>query len=427
MILSNEPRAEGVSLKLNHIHIKSFSGDYPTCMQIGAPLDQPEKSYLDYHSLHDAEKDGSFLLRQNIRLLPHLFELGVHEYIELQKNGVFKANEIDHFLCHYSSEKFAPVVAELIEKAGASIPKERWYSNLTRKGNTGSASIFIMLDDFLKERPVKPGEKILCFIPESGRFTVSFILLEVAAPQSIASTAFPTDVEIPEPAFATEDERLSKVLQQLSSVWHDYRSRFLRSKFHQKIHSQRFTEKDYRHWMENWVPQVREGSKWMRLAIANLGEQYSFLKETIDTHAGEEQHDWKILFQDYLNSGGSITDPDQLKRNRGGEALNAFMFYRASQKNALDLLGGIYIIEGTGQRIIPAKLPLIKQQLKLGPECYRFLQYHGENDENHLIRWMSAVSFAVHHSDDPNLAERIVETAKTVADLYLMQLENLDL
>ncbi len=165
----------------------------------------------------------------------------------------------------------------------------------------------------------------------------------------------------------------------------------------------------------------------MRMAISNLSDQYDFLKQTIDTHAGEEQHDWKILFQDYQNAGGKITDPDLLRRNRGGEALNAFMFYRASQKDALDLLGGIYIIEGTGQRIIPAKLPMIKQQLKLGPECYRFLQYHGENDENHLLRWMGAVSFAVNNSDDPTLADRIIETAQTVADLYLMQLENLDI
>jgi 3-oxoacyl-[acyl-carrier-protein] synthase-3 len=429
MVLADQPRAQGLSLKLKHIHIKSFSGDYPTCMQIGSPHDEPEASYLDYHSLHEAEKAGSFLLRQNIRLLPHLFELGIHEYIELQKNGVFKAKEIDHFLCHYSSEKFAPVVQELIEKAGASIPKERWYSNLKVKGNTGSASIFIMLDDFLKEKEVKPGQQILCFIPESGRFTVSYILLEVVgANGSEAADEIPIDI-IPAPGheIKVDDPKLADVLQRLSSVWHDYRSRFLRSRFHQKITARQFTEKDYVTWMASWVPQVREGSKWMRMAISNLSEQYQFLKETIDTHAGEEQHDWKILFQDYKNAGGKIEDPDLLRRNRGGEALNAYMFYRASQKNALDLLGGIYIIEGTGQRIIPAKLPMIKQQLSFGPECYKFLQYHGENDENHLLRWMGAVSFAVNNSNDPDLADRIVETAQTVADLYLMQLENLEL
>jgi len=429
MLLSHKPRPHGLSLKLNHIHIKSFSGDYPTCMQIGAPHDQPDVSYLDYHSLHEAEKEGSFLLRQNIRLLPHLFELGIHEYIELQKNGVFKASEIDHFLCHYSSEKFAPVVQELLDKAGASIPKERWYSNLKVKGNTGSASIFIMLDDFIKERSVKPGQKILCFIPESARFTVSYILLEVVGETGASESIVAGEdmIEAPGHEIKVDDPKLANVLQRLSSVWHDYRSRFLRSRFHQKITSNQFTEKDYITWMGSWVPQVREGSKWMRMAISNLESQYDFLKETINTHAGEEQHDWKILFQDYQNAGGKINDPDLLRRNRGGEALNAYMFYRASQKNALDLLGGIYIIEGTGQRIIPAKLPLIKAQLSLGPECYKFLQYHGENDENHLLRWMGAVSFAVNNSDDPDLADRIVETAQTVADLYLMQLENLDL
>jgi 3-oxoacyl-[acyl-carrier-protein] synthase-3 len=45
---SDRPKETGVSLKLNWIHLKSFSGDYPTCMQIGAPNGQPKTSYLDY-------------------------------------------------------------------------------------------------------------------------------------------------------------------------------------------------------------------------------------------------------------------------------------------------------------------------------------------------------------------------------------------
>ncbi|MES2663538.1 MAG: 3-oxoacyl-[acyl-carrier-protein] synthase III C-terminal domain-containing protein [Pseudomonadota bacterium] len=435
MILSSKPRSEGLSLKIKHIHTKSFSGDYPTCMQIGSPLDQQSVSYLDYDSLQEAEKDGSFLLRQNIRLLPQLFELCVHEYIELQRQGIFLSDEIDHFLCHYSSEKFASVVEDLIEKAGASIPRQRWYSNLKEKGNTGSASIFIMLDDFLKQKDIQVGQKILCFIPESARFTVAFIIMEVIGAEGNNSTSCEEDFtsaileNIPAPGHDIDitDEKMKHILQELSSVWHDYRSRFLRSTFNQKIIHQHLTAKDYTTWMENWIPQVREGSKWMRLAVSNLTDEFSFLKNLINEHASEEQHDWKILQQDYMNAGGTIQNPDLHRRNHGGEALNAFMYYRASQKNALDLLGGIYIIEGTGQRIIPARLPLIKKQLHLGPECYKFLQYHGENDVHHLMRWMGAVQFALHHSPDPDIASRIIQTAKIVADLYIMQLEKISL
>ena len=93
--------------------------------------------------------------------------------------GWFEPEQVDHFLCHYSSQKFAGVVEDLMHAAGLAIPRERWYSNLTERGNTGAASIFIMLADFLRERELKPGQQIFCFVPESGRFMVAFMLFEV--------------------------------------------------------------------------------------------------------------------------------------------------------------------------------------------------------------------------------------------------------
>jgi 3-oxoacyl-[acyl-carrier-protein] synthase-3 len=58
------------------------------------------------------------------------------------------------------------------------IPRERWFSNLTRKGNTGSASPFIMLDELFRSGRIQPGHKLLMFVPESGRFSAGFIHME---------------------------------------------------------------------------------------------------------------------------------------------------------------------------------------------------------------------------------------------------------
>ncbi|HEY5758175.1 MAG TPA: hypothetical protein VIU34_20255, partial [Steroidobacter sp.] len=137
-LLSKQPRRSGLSLKLKWIHNRSFSGDLPVCMQIGQPSNPQGRTYLDYASLADAEADGAFLLRQDIRLLPHLFELGIHEYATLVQQDAFRPEKIDHFLCHYSSQKFAGVVEDLMQRAGLAIPRERWYSNLTWRGNTGA-------------------------------------------------------------------------------------------------------------------------------------------------------------------------------------------------------------------------------------------------------------------------------------------------
>ena len=112
--------------------------------------------------------------------------------------------------------------------------------------------------------------------------------------------------------------------------------------------------------MENWIPQVREGSKWMREGAASLGEPYQALAALIGVHAGEEQDDFMILFNDYRKAGGAVADIDALRRNPGGEALNAYLHGLAATRDPIGLLGAIYIIEGTGQRIVPALLPLIK-------------------------------------------------------------------
>ena len=416
MLLAGEPPAGGVALKLKWIHMRSFSGDFPVCMQVGFPAGGSQRSYLDYDSLAEAERAGAFLLRQDIRLLPHLFDVGVHEYARLAAAGHVDPRRVDHFLCHYSSEKFRGVVADLMDKAGLAIPAERWYSNLKRRGNTGAASIFIMLADFLRERAVAPGERIFCFVPESGRFTVSFLMLEAVQAAEAA-----VDPAVDPPHAAREGtEPLARLLRELADVWHRYRSRVWRSRLVRRISGGALTDADFLRWMECWIPQVREGTLWMRRAVGNLDPRYAALRALIERHANEEQFDFRMLFDDYRRAGGAIAGIDDLRRNAGGEALNAYMHARAGEPNPLGLLGAIYIIEGTGQRIIPALMPMLRRQQ--GERVPEFLRYHGENDARHLERWLEAVTIAIRIGGDAACAD-IVATARATAELYALQME----
>jgi len=424
--------SRGIRLKLKWVHQRSFSGDYPVCMQLGLSADR-ERAHLDYPSWHEAEADGALSLRQDIRLLPHLFDIGIHEYAKLARDGWVRPGKIDHFLCHYSSAKFIPVVKDLLEKAGLEIPQDRWYSNLAWRGNTGAASILIMLAEFLETRTIEPGQQILCYIPESGRFTTAYMLWEAeaadTAPAAVAAAAahaaIPASADAEtiapphDPAAAAPE--LGPLLTELASIWHDYRSRVWRTPLVHRLRTRRFGVEHYLSWMENWIPQVREGSKWMREGVASLGPAYQPLAALIETHAGEEQNDFKILFQDYRNAGGPIADIDALRRNPGGEALNAYLHGLAATRDPIGLLGAIYIIEGTGQRIIPALLPLLKASLSLPPDTYRFLEYHGHNDENHLARWLAAVELALDCDPDGRAAQGIIDTARHTAQLYLLQ------
>jgi len=456
--------SRGVRLRLKWVHQRAFSGDYPVCMQLGLSADRA-RGHLDYPSWTDAEADGALSLRQDIRLLPHLFDIGIHEYAGLVRDGWVDPHRIHHFLCHYSSEKFIPVVEDLLDKAGLAIARERWFSNLAWRGNTGAASILIMLAEFLETREIRPGEQILCYIPESGRFTTAYMLWEVEAADGTkaatsaaadpgrrqsAAAATGADAGAPEPARASgpragagashaasaaaEDiapphapdsapEGLGPLLTELASIWHDYRSRVWRTPVIRHLRNRRFQAADYVNWMANWIPQVREGSKWMREGAASLGPDYQPLAALIDTHAGEEQNDFKILFEDYCKAGGTVEDIDALRRNPGGEALNAYLHSLAATRDPIGLLGAIYIIEGTGQRIVPALLPLLKASLALPPDAFRFLEYHGHNDEHHLARWLAAVELALDCDDSGTAERRIVDTARRTAALYLMQFQ----
>ena len=431
LLLTRRPSDRGgMRLKLKWIHQRSFAGDYPVCMQLGLSQDR-STSFLDYPSSSAADADGALSLRQDIRLLPHLFDVSIHEYVKLVREGWVASAEVDHFLCHYSSERFVPVVEELLDKAGLAIPRERWFSNLDTRGNTGAASIFVMLAEFLETRSLRPGQQILCFIPESGRISAAYMLIEV---EDAATALAPTRRHAEDRPPATETlpaaphdpasapEHLRDLLTALAGIWHAYRSDVWRSPVVHKLVAGRFTVADYRRWTAQWVPQVREGSKWMREAVASLSAPFAALGELVELHAGEEQDDFRVLYQDYLAAGGS--DPlEALRRNPGGEALNAYLHALAATANPLGLLGAIYVIEGTGQRIVPALLPLLRRQLDLPPAAFRFLEYHGHNDQHHLERWLVAVELAL--AAEPAAGTRIVDTARRTAQLYLMQFQHI--
>lgn len=87
------------------------------------------------------------------------------------------AEEVAWFLPHYSSGYFRDKVYAGLKNVGFELGFEKWLFNLPEKGNTGSASIYIMLDEFIRRRQTQKGEKILCLYPREWAL---FILFYVA-------------------------------------------------------------------------------------------------------------------------------------------------------------------------------------------------------------------------------------------------------
>ena len=122
-----------------------------------------------------------FAVRQDVKLLDrHIVEATLENPLrEIVARRGLAAAEIDRFLPHMSSYYFRQPLADGLARAGLPIAFERWFTNLATRGNTGSASIYIMIDELRRGGRLAPGERLLCFVPESGRFSSGFMHLTV--------------------------------------------------------------------------------------------------------------------------------------------------------------------------------------------------------------------------------------------------------
>jgi 3-oxoacyl-[acyl-carrier-protein] synthase-3 len=181
VLLQDAPNASGLSLRIDWIEILSFADRMPACMYAGA-----EKSEAGLHgwaSLPSQERATRSVMavKQDVKLLnANIVPLTVEEALRriIPKRGL-KADEVDYFLPHYSSEFFRERLAVGLANVGLDIPMQRWFTNLTSKGNTGAASIFIILEELFNSGRLRTGERLLCYVPESGRFSSAFMQLTV--------------------------------------------------------------------------------------------------------------------------------------------------------------------------------------------------------------------------------------------------------
>ena len=157
-LLEGQPREQGLSLKVNWTYSRSFANQAPLCMQI---------------------QSRPMMLTQNVKILAKYMAPLSKEVVE----GALCAHGetldcytmvLPHMSSYYFERSLKKVMAELSPQR--EVP---YWTNLRTAGNTGAASIFIMLDEYLKTQPVKAGDQLLLFVPESGQFNYVLISLTV--------------------------------------------------------------------------------------------------------------------------------------------------------------------------------------------------------------------------------------------------------
>ncbi len=183
LMIRSQPKTTGLSLAIDWIDYLSYAGQMPVCMYSGGNKreDGSMMSWEEYDDPLDIIRTSATAIKQDARvlneqILPVTVGLGLAASI---KKHNLKVDEIDWFLPHYSSDYFRARVDAEMEKTGFRIPDDRWFTNLYKVGNVGSASMFLILNELVDSGKLKKGDRLLCYIPESARFSVSYMHLTV--------------------------------------------------------------------------------------------------------------------------------------------------------------------------------------------------------------------------------------------------------
>jgi 3-oxoacyl-[acyl-carrier-protein] synthase-3 len=423
VVVEPSPRPDGLSLRVDWMHLVSHAHEHPVCMSAGLSDGRTVRAGSTWLDSGAGEPAGIPVLRQDMAALPALLELGVAEFDALVKAGRIDP-ETEHILCHFSAEHFRGKLFGLLRAAGYAPDEERWFTNLHTAGNTGAASIYVMLDAV---RPrLQDGDRVLLVVPESGRFTLAFAHLTCVGPSgkpagkagAAGLAASPLGAPAPD-----DGPVIAAALGGLAEVWAELQRALSRVPVIRRIEDGTATPGDYRRLLLNLRQQVVDGGRWISLAAAHFSTDLFWLRSAAIRHAADEHRDYQLLERDYAAVGG---DPDVMAStpaNVGSCALSAFVFHRAGQPDPVDLLGTMFVIEGLGLRKAGLWADQLQAHLGLRDDQVSFLRYHATGDDEHFRVLRGALRSGAF--DDAAMA-RIVKTAKVTARLYALQLEELD-
>lgn len=179
-LLENKPRGKN-PLKIEWMEAFSYAHELEACMYAGG--DKMEngqiKPWSDYKS-SEWLTQSVFSIKQDVKILDkHILVKGAESMKAAMAKNNLKPEDITYFLPHVSSHYFVAGLYKALAEEGIEVPMEKWFMNLKKVGNVGSASIYLMLEELMNSGQLKKGDTILLSVPESGRFSYSYAYLTV--------------------------------------------------------------------------------------------------------------------------------------------------------------------------------------------------------------------------------------------------------
>lgn len=179
-LLENSPRGP-ISLKMEWMEAYSYAHELEACMYAGGDkLENGEIKPWSEYSTEALFNDSIFSIKQDVKVLDkNILVKGAESMKNAMDKNNISSDDIDYFLPHVSSNFFVDGLQKSLSENGIDLPFEKWFMNLSKVGNVGSASIYLALDELMNSGKLKKGEKILLSVPESGRFSFAYAYLTV--------------------------------------------------------------------------------------------------------------------------------------------------------------------------------------------------------------------------------------------------------
>ncbi|WP_076073108.1 3-oxoacyl-[acyl-carrier-protein] synthase III C-terminal domain-containing protein [Sphingomonas montana] len=181
LLVEDRPARTGLSFRIDWISLRSFADRFDPCMTGGGTRGQDGtlRPWSHHAGAVAAARAGAFQLRQDVDALHRMLPVWLGELMRLIDEGRVDPAGVDWFLCHFSAHSLRAEMVRMAERAGCMIPEDRWFTNLYEKGNVGAAALFLLLDDLLRSDRLRPGQRIVCAVPESGQCIMAYAGLTV--------------------------------------------------------------------------------------------------------------------------------------------------------------------------------------------------------------------------------------------------------
>ena len=129
--------------------------------------------------ISDIHEHGWHHLTQDIttvsRLAPELFEKGIKAMLAKTRLDV---STVKCFFANIPTKHMMDVAVKNLKKNDFKNPDLTFYSKLATRGYQGAPAIIVALDDYMKDPPLKSGDRIISFVTESSKWMHAGFIFE---------------------------------------------------------------------------------------------------------------------------------------------------------------------------------------------------------------------------------------------------------